>query len=107
MVLRSAEDVVVQSDWTDLSCWTGSSGMTLISSGRCSLPREAATGRLGASTPGFGGVRLRGGLLMATNDQVKALVKSHADGDDPQFYAVAMQVAGIVSVRHMLKVEVE
>ena len=30
---------------------------------------------------------------MATNDQVKALVKSHADGDDPQFYAVAMQVA--------------
>lgn len=30
---------------------------------------------------------------MATNDQLKALVKSHADGDDPQFYAVAMQVA--------------
>lgn len=30
---------------------------------------------------------------MATNDQFKALVKSHADGDDPQFYAVAMQVA--------------
>jgi SpoVK/Ycf46/Vps4 family AAA+-type ATPase len=30
---------------------------------------------------------------MATNDQVKALVQSHADGDDPQFYAVAMQVA--------------
>lgn len=30
---------------------------------------------------------------MATNDQVKALVKSHGDGDDPQFYAVAMQVA--------------
>lgn len=30
---------------------------------------------------------------MATSDQVKALVKSHADGDDPQFYAVAMQVA--------------
>lgn len=29
----------------------------------------------------------------ATNDQLKALVKSHADGDDPQFYAVAMQVA--------------
>ena len=28
-----------------------------------------------------------------TNDQVKALVVSHADGDDPQFYAVAMQVA--------------
>ncbi|MGJ0184539.1 AAA family ATPase [Corynebacterium glyciniphilum] len=30
---------------------------------------------------------------MATNDQFKALVKSHGDGDDPQFYAVAMQVA--------------
>ena len=30
---------------------------------------------------------------MATSDQVKALVRSHADGDDPQFYAVAMQVA--------------
>lgn len=30
---------------------------------------------------------------MATNDQFKALVRSHADGDDPQFYSVAMQVA--------------
>lgn len=30
---------------------------------------------------------------MATNDQFKALVKSHADRDDPQFYSVAMQVA--------------
>jgi SpoVK/Ycf46/Vps4 family AAA+-type ATPase len=30
---------------------------------------------------------------VATNDQLKALVKSHAAGDDPQFYAVAMQVA--------------
>ena len=30
---------------------------------------------------------------MATNDQVKALVKSHGEGDDPQFYSVAMQVA--------------
>lgn len=30
---------------------------------------------------------------VATNDQLKALVKSHADGDDPQFYSVAMQVA--------------
>ncbi|MGB5111635.1 MAG: AAA family ATPase [Mycobacterium sp.] len=30
---------------------------------------------------------------MATNDQLKALVKSHADRDDPQFYSVAMQVA--------------
>lgn len=30
---------------------------------------------------------------MATNDQLKALVKSHGDGDDSQFYSVAMQVA--------------
>ncbi|MDN4172204.1 ATP-binding protein [Nocardioides sp. SOB77] len=30
---------------------------------------------------------------MATNDQFKALVKSHADRDDSQFYSVAMQVA--------------
>jgi hypothetical protein len=30
---------------------------------------------------------------MATNDQLKALVKSHADRDDSQFYSVAMQVA--------------
>ena len=30
---------------------------------------------------------------MATADQVKALVRSHADGDDTQFYSVAMQVA--------------
>jgi hypothetical protein len=30
---------------------------------------------------------------MPTADQVKALVRSHAEGDDAQFYAVAMQVA--------------
>lgn len=30
---------------------------------------------------------------MATNDQLKALVKSHADRDDSQFYSVAIQVA--------------
>ena len=30
---------------------------------------------------------------MATNDQVKALVNSHAHGDDSQFYSVAIQVA--------------
>ncbi len=30
---------------------------------------------------------------MATADQVKALIQSHADGDDPRFFAVAMQVA--------------
>lgn len=30
---------------------------------------------------------------MTTQDQLKALVRSHAEGDDPQFYTVAMQVA--------------
>jgi len=30
---------------------------------------------------------------VTTHDQLKALVRSHADGDDPQFYSVAMQVA--------------
>lgn len=30
---------------------------------------------------------------MATADQVKALVKSHAEGDDRRFYSVALQVA--------------
>ncbi len=30
---------------------------------------------------------------MATANQVKALVRSHADGDDTRFYAIAMQVA--------------
>ncbi len=30
---------------------------------------------------------------MATADQVKALVRSHADGDDTRFYAIAIQVA--------------
>ena len=30
---------------------------------------------------------------VATADQVKALIRSHADGDDTRFYAVAIQVA--------------
>jgi SpoVK/Ycf46/Vps4 family AAA+-type ATPase len=30
---------------------------------------------------------------MATKDQLKALIRSHAEGDDSRFYAVAMQVA--------------
>jgi len=30
---------------------------------------------------------------MATADQVKALIRSHADGDDERFYAIALQVA--------------
>lgn len=30
---------------------------------------------------------------MATADQVKALIRSHADGDDTRFYSIAMQVA--------------
>lgn len=30
---------------------------------------------------------------MATAEQLKALIRSHAEGDDPRFYAIAMQVA--------------
>jgi SpoVK/Ycf46/Vps4 family AAA+-type ATPase len=30
---------------------------------------------------------------MATSEQVKALIRSHAEGDDTRFYAIAMQVA--------------
>lgn len=30
---------------------------------------------------------------MATADQVKALIRSHADGDDTRFYGIAMQAA--------------
>lgn len=30
---------------------------------------------------------------MTTSDQVKTLVKRHADGDDERFYSVALQVA--------------
>ena len=30
---------------------------------------------------------------MAKADQIKALIRSHAEGDDTRFYAVAMQVA--------------
>ena len=30
---------------------------------------------------------------MATGDHVKALIRSHAEGDDERFYAIAMQVA--------------
>lgn len=30
---------------------------------------------------------------MATTEQLKAMVKSHAEGDDPRFYSIALQVA--------------
>ena len=30
---------------------------------------------------------------MANADQIKALIQSHADGDDERFYSVALQVA--------------
>jgi len=33
------------------------------------------------------------GSIMATADQVKALIRCHAEGDDARFYAIAMQVA--------------
>lgn len=32
-------------------------------------------------------------VTMATAEQVKALIRSHAEGDDSRFYAIAMQVA--------------
>ncbi len=32
-------------------------------------------------------------LIMANGDQLKALLRSHADGDDRHFYSVAMQMA--------------
>lgn len=38
-------------------------------------------------------VRVQRQDIMATADQVKALIRSHADGDDTRFYAIAMQVA--------------
>lgn len=34
-----------------------------------------------------------GQRIMATADHVKALIRSHAEGDDERFYAIAMQVA--------------
>ena len=37
------------------------------------------------------------GRVMATADQLKALVRSHAEGDDTRFYSVAMQVAARAS----------
>lgn len=36
---------------------------------------------------------------MATADQVKALIRSHAEGDDSQFYAVVMQMAARAAKR--------
>ena len=30
---------------------------------------------------------------MATSDQLKALLKSHLDGDEDRFYSIAMQIA--------------
>lgn len=30
---------------------------------------------------------------MATSQQLKALLRSHIDGDDAQFYSIAMQLA--------------
>src|SRR4051794_2001615 len=39
------------------------------------------------------GPRWSGQRTMANAEQIKALVRSHADGDDPRFYSVALQVA--------------
>lgn len=59
----------------------------------CSQLRGIVAVRLSHAQPDRIGARMERGYLVATNDQLKALVKSHADGDDPQFYSVAMQVA--------------
>lgn len=42
---------------------------------------------------GFEEQERRGSSQMATGDQVKALVRSHGEGDDARFYSVALQVA--------------
>lgn len=39
------------------------------------------------------GYKDSGTYVVATADQVKALIRSHADGDEARFYSVAMQVA--------------
>lgn len=46
---------------------------------------------------------MREGEHGATNDQLKALVKSHADGDNTQFYLIAMQVAARAARAGQLK----
>jgi hypothetical protein len=38
-------------------------------------------------------IRVQRKDVMATADQVKALIRSHAEGDNTRFYAIAMQVA--------------
>ncbi len=63
---------------------------------RCTPGGGTEPDRLGRECTGpckDGARESRRGRAVATNDQLKALLKSHADGDDPQFYAVAMQVA--------------
>jgi SpoVK/Ycf46/Vps4 family AAA+-type ATPase len=44
---------------------------------------------------------------MATADQIKALITSHAEGDDARFYAVAMQVAAAEARRGKQSLAVE
>lgn len=44
---------------------------------------------------------------MATSDQVKALVRSHADGDEQRFYSVALQVAARAAKNGQTKVAQE
>jgi hypothetical protein len=38
----------------------------------------------------------REGYTVASAEQIKALLKSHIEGDDPRFFSVAMQVAARV-----------
>ena len=64
-----------------------------LSRGTRSVSEERIDWDFDVSDPDRNAPMERGGQSMATNDQVKALVKSHAEGDDPHFYSVAMQIA--------------
>lgn len=60
--------------------------------------RSAAAGATVVLAAGMGfGKATKMPRAVATNDQLKALLKSHADGDDSQFYTVAMQVAAMAA----------
>jgi hypothetical protein len=60
--------------------------------GGAGSPGYSAPPILAVLAPWGGASRRRQGEV-ATADQVKALVKSHAEGDDTRFYSVALQVA--------------
>jgi hypothetical protein len=57
------------------------------------MKRVAGSGSAASFVPAFAPVGEAGHLERQTADQVKALIWSHADGDDTRFYAIAIQVA--------------